>query len=446
MAQLSLFFAAKISFLFKYFVFLNKKNKLCGVQSTEYRRVSYKSEIQNTLKRASVLIIALALSCVYSAAQKRSIHQNRVREAVAIDCDTALTSDLRKVRRPYRFTDNLFWGANYTGYRVVSEAGNRQDILTMMRSGGELMIGKYFSPWISGSLNLGYQFQQECVAALSDGTYSFHSAAVSAEAQLCVNRFFSRYRADEKFLTYLVAGGGMQAAFGFADVIKPFSKIVDSNHHFSPFYRTGLMFEWRVGEGTSLTARGLWSANTSALCGMKGDHNHHGVELSVGFVSRLLNHYGSRSFQNCRGNEIYYFRMLEDRLLKDHQQQQKLYLKGKDEAPDMTAEQDSVLIFPYGYPYLTKRQEAKLDSVAQRLMSDPGTIVDIDLYPIVFDDPKMTPAQSVQRCEDAIRNYLLHCSDQIKRTQIHFVPHFDQQSPVPNQSIWIHGAFLHCHQ
>lgn len=389
--------------------------------------------------RLSVFMLAIMLVCVDLHAQGRNA---MLREPVAVDCDTALTSDLRIVRRPYRLGDNLFWGINVTGfYTLISEVSNFKSF-DMLRPGGEFVLGKYFTPWISASLDLSYNWQREFLPLFDDQAYSFHTAALALEGQLCLNRFFTRYSPKEKFVCYGIVGGGMQSAFAFDGLNQDLpASVVDAKMHFSPYYRTGVMLEWRASESVSLTARSLWSATAKPLCGLPSGHNHQGMEFSIGLVCRMPNHYAARTFQNCRGNEIYYFRYLEDQLLEDHQHQLKRHRKGKAEMPDMSAEQDSILIFPCGYPYLTVRQEAKLDLVATRLSINPHLVLIVDLYPIAVDDPKMTSTQSMQRAEDAIRSYLLHSEHKVNRNQMRFRLH-DEPSPVPNQSIWIHGAFL----
>lgn len=391
-----------------------------------------------------IILLALFFSCTNAYAQFQSKHQVRTREAVSIDCDTALTSDLRKVRRPYKFSDNLFGGMSFGGNRATSTAANRQSFFSMVRPSAEAFVGKYFTPWISASLNLGYDMQQEVLPALVDTSYTFHTLALSLEGQLCLNRFFSRYNPNEKFLAYAFGGIGIQSSIAFNSFEKRHQGIINTDRRFAPLYCAGAMLEWRPSEGTSLIARGQWASSSTDICGLGDGHLHQAIDLSVGFLFRLPNHYASRAFQDCRGNEIYYFSMLEDRLLSDHQKQLKRHHKGKTEAPIMAAEQDTILIFPCGYPFLTERQEAKLDLVASRLSSDPNLILVVDLYPIVSDDPKMTPAQSVQRSEVAIRTHLLkHKLNPVNASQFRFQQHPDQESPVANQSIWIHGAFLH---
>lgn len=397
----------------------------------------------------SVLVLALMILHVDAVAQVHSVHQKRVREAVAIDCDTALTSDLRIVRRPYRFSDNLFMGMSAGINRPLSTEANSRAFFPMVRPNAEFHIGKYFTPWISASLNLGYAMQQEVHPVLVDTTYSFHSIALSLEGQLCLNRLFTRYRSTEKFLVYALAGAGLQSTFGFDKKDPLVSLAVNTSAHFAPLFHAGAMIEIRATEKTSLILRGLWKTGLDGkLCGLAGDHRHQNVELSIGFIKRLPNHYASRSFENCRGNEIYYFRKLEDHLLDEHQRQLKRHRKGKAPvAPVMAAEQDTILIFPCGYPYLTLRQEAKLNLAAQRLALDPRLTLVIELYPIVADDPKMTPAQSVQRSEVAIRHYLTkHKMNPVNADQLQFKQHVDQTSPIKDQSIWIHGAFLHYQQ
>lgn len=401
-----------------------------------------KTTNKNTASRWSAFLLAFLFVCTDLCARPRAERQIRDREAVAIDCDTAITSDLRIVRRPYRLSDNLYWGINATGFHPIITQPCKYDFLQTLRPGGEFVFGKYFTPWVSAGICIGYSLQNEYSPSLLDGfTYTYHTAAATLEGQLCLNRLFSRYNPREKFSCYAVAGGGIQSAFAYKDYLKEMPLILDAGTKFSPYYRAGLMLEWHTSEKYSITTRGLWSATTKPICGLIGDHRHNGLEISLGFVCRLANHYAARTFQNCRGNEIYYFRYLEDHLLEDHQHQLKRHRKGKAEMPDMSAEQDSILIFPCGYPYLTARQEAKLELVAIRLSLNPHLVLVIDLYPIAVDDPKMTPMQSMQRAEDAIRSYLLHSEHKVNRNQMRFHLH-DEPSPVPNQSIWIHGAFL----
>ncbi len=393
-----------------------------------------------------MLIFALIGFHVDAFAQVHSVHQSRVRKAVAIDCDTALTSDLRIVRRPYKFSDNIYWGFNLGANRPLSKEISNQAFFPKVRPNAEFVVGKYFSPWISAGIDLGYSMQEEFYSTNTNTSYQFHTLALSLEGQLCLNRLFTRYTGNEKFQVYAIGSIGIQSAFAFkTDTL--FNSLVEEKTKFAPLFRAGAMFEFRVAEGSSITLRGLWTGTTTPVCGLSKEHSHRGLELSLGYLCRLPNHYASRSFQHCRGNEIYYFRELEDQLLSDHQRQLKRQRRGKAEAPIMAAEQDSVLIFPCGYAYLTKRQEAKLDKVAQHLASNPQLSLSIDLYPIVADDPKMTPAQSVQRCEVAIRSYLTkHSRYPVNESQLRFHQHPNQDSPIANQSIWVHGAFLRYQQ
>lgn len=347
------------------------------------------------------------------------------------------TSDLRKIKRPYRFSDNIFMGVSAGVNRSLSPEARERSFFPVVRPSAEFFVGKYFTPWISASLNLGYAMQNESLPMPIDTTYSFHSIALSLEGQLCLNRLFTRYNTKERFLVYAIGGIGIQSAFAYGSII-------DKKFVFAPSFRAGAMFEWRASEKTSVILRGTWNGSfNKAICGIENGHDHRGMDVSIGIVRRLPNHYASRSFQNCRGNEIYYFGTLEERLLKYHQKQLKRYHNGKDVAPVMAAEQDSVLIFPYGYAYLTPRQEEKLDRAAMRLMRNPKAVLVVDLYPIVTDDPKMTPKQAIQRCEVAIRSYILKKYDNVQATQLSFIQHSDEASPIQDQSIWVHGAILH---
>lgn len=406
-----------------------------------------KSAIRNITKRLSALSIALMLFGMHLVAQVKSIYQTNNRQAVTLDCDTALTSDLRQILRHYNLSDNLFWGFNVTGGRILSPEGNMQDMLTMVRPGGDIVFGKFFNPLLSASLNLSYAMQQECLPPYNNPTIAFHSAALSIEAQLCFNNMLSRQNYDDKLLLYGVAGAGLQAAFSFDKVDALLTPYITAGSYFTPRLHTGIMLEGRISDAVSLTMRGIWGCNTSSPCGRSDNHFHQRLEASMGFMFRVPNRYGARSFQFCHGNEIYYFNELEDHLLKSHQRQLKQSLKGKAQAPVLAAEQDSIIIFPCGYAYLTKRQEAKLDIVARQLALNPQLVLTVDLYPIVADDPKMTPLQSVQRCEVTLQHYLTkHHSYSVDPKQLIFRQHPDRLSPYANQSIWIHGAILHYSQ
>lgn len=406
------------------------------------KRHRSKTKRSQSLMLMSLLALLFTYTSVY--AQRQSVHQKRERAAVAIDCDTALTSDLRIVRRPYKMSDNIFWGLGIKGNRSLSPEARQESLFKMIRPGAEFMFGKYFSPWISASVNLGYNMQQESMLKPFEmENYSFHSVSLSLEAQLCLNRLFTRYNSNERFLVYALAGAGIQTAFAYRSKDTLAMTTVNDKFHFSPLLHAGAMFEWKVAEGVSVTLRGTWTTTTSRICGLGQGHRHQGVDISLGFVRRLPNHYASRSFQNCRGNEIYYFGALEDRLLADHKRQLKRSRKGKAEAPIMAAEEDSILIFPHGYAYLTPRQEAKLDRTIARLAGNPHLVAVFDIYPIVNDDPKMTATQAIQRCESAIRHYILHHQTKVNENQLRFKLHSDEPSPVADQSIWMHGAFIH---
>ena len=398
---------------------------------------------KNTRIWMPMLLLAFLLSCTNAYAQVRSVHQKRARAAVALDCDTALTSDLRKVKRPYKFSDNLYWGINFIANRSLSSGAREQSFFPMIRPGIEFTLGKYFTPWISMGIDLDYNMQQESLSSALDKTYAYHTVALALEGQICLNRLFTRYHADERFMVYAIGSAGLQSTVAYQKLDAIYQSFVDDKVRFAPQFRAGAMFEVRVAEGTSLSLRGLWTTSTASTCGLVGNHKHSGLEVSLGVIRRLPNHYASRAFQECRGNEIYYFDALENYLLKDHQRQLRRARKGKADMPVMAAEQDSVLIFPYGYAYLTPRQEAKLERYATQLARDPQSKLVIDLYPIVTDDPKMNPAQAVQRCEVAIRHYMLKGRDNIQDSQLRFIQHSNEPSPIADQSIWVHGAILH---
>ena len=371
----------------------------------------------------------------------------RDRKPVAIDCDTALTSDLRIVKRPYKKSDNLFWGLAVSANRPLVSETNVKDYFRKIRPGGEFFFGKYFTPWISVSADFSYSMQQEVLyLPIDTTTYSFHTIALSVEGQLCLNRLFTRYNSKEKLLVYALADVGIQSSFAFNANKSYQSSVIDTKAHFSPLFKLGAMIEWRATQASSFIVRGFWTGSSPDFCGLGGSHRHRGMELSLGILKRLPNHYASREFQNCRGNEIYYFDELESRLLSDHRRQQKQYLKGKAKAPIMAAEEDSILIFPYGYPYLTPRQESKLNPVINQLSQNPHKVLVVDLYPIVNDDPKITPTQAIQRCEIAIRHYLQKGQIRIPDNQLRFIHHPNQPSPIADQSIWVHGAIFHYEQ
>jgi len=354
-----------------------------------------------------------------------------------------------KMMRPYGWRDNLFWGVQVNGGYSMSEFVKDYGIFKSVRPSGDFYFGKYFNPWIGARLDLGYKSQLCAIdpSVVEDPSYNVRMASGFLDGMICINRLFRpAYNPKERYQLVGIVGAGSLYTFGFSDCVKDWETRmpISADKRFSWAARAGLQLQIRISDAAKFTTQALWYFADSKYNGiLTSNKPRRFFEFGIGVTVRLFNRYGTHNFDYCRGNEKYYFKEYEDRLLEDHAQQQKKFLKGKAEKPVMVAEQDTVLIFPVGYPYLTKRQEAKLDLVIQYLEENQQNEVTIDLYPIVSDDPKMTPLQSVDRVASVISNYVLKKHEEINPTQLKLVRNYEEKSPISDESIFIHGAIIH---
>ena len=331
-----------------------------------------------------------------------------------------------RMMRPYKWSDNLFWGFNIGGGYSMSEYVQQIGTFTSIRPQGSLVFGKYYNPWLGARLDIGYHWQQCALDPnfIDDPVYDVHMASAYLDGMICLNRLvMPRYNPRERVQLVGIVGGGGLWTIAFSDNVSDWTgrAPISDSQRLSWVFRAGGQIHLRMNESLNFNLNVLWNMVDPKYNGLTNTTSpRHFMEFGFGITTRLFNRYGSRRFEYCRGNEIYYFKYFEDQLLHDHQKQLKRSRKGKCPEPIMAAEQDTVLIFPVGYPYLTPRQEAKVDKVIAYLLENPHNIVSIDLYPIVLDDPKMTPAQSVDRCADVIKRKILKGNDDIKSYQLVF--------------------------
>jgi len=359
------------------------------------------------------------------------------------------TRVIERMMRPYEFTDNIFYGFNAAGGFSLSEYVKEYGYLKSIRPDAGFYVGKYFSPWIGARAELGYHWQKCSVDPLvvDQPDYDVHFISTFLDGMLCLNRLFMpRYNPNERFQFVGILGIGALYNFPLSSKVKEWSNelFISAKGHFSWAARAGGQIQWRMSSKTNLNVYSLWYTAASQYNGLTNNSRpRHFLEFGLGVSVRLPNHYGSQRFEYCRGNEIYYFRQSEDQLLKDHAKQFKKYRKGKADEPQRAAELDSVLIFPEGYPYLTKRQEAKLNSVIAYLLENTDHVATFDLYPIVSEDPKMTPVQSVDRVASVISGLILKRHKEIQSHQVVFNRNYYKSSPYASEGIWIHGAVVH---
>lgn len=363
---------------------------------------------------------------------------------------------LEKIQRPYKFNDNLFWGYSIGGSYSMSSFVAEQPFLSMLRVNGDLYAGKAFSKAFSARLSLGYHGQ---VASIGDDAlskiyeysgdekildrgpnYSIHMINMSADAMLCLNRMFGNQNQDAKVKLYAIAGAGLNYIFTYSKTSSYWEDYIniDRGMKLAPELHVGLQTSFRSNDHQYFNVQCTWHQSTKDYTGLQyqGFMRHY-IELKFGVTRRMLNRYASYLFENCKGNEKYYFDAIESRLLKADEKQY-----GSSELQQRPLECDTILSFPHSYPYLTPYQCAKLEKMIANLKQNSRLQAVIDIYPYVTTNDEMTFVQSVDRCKDEIISTVtkLWGDDD---APVSYIEHNKENSPIYPDGIWFHNAFIH---
>ena len=340
--------------------------------------------------------------------------------------------DTLKLNRPitkvYKFNDNLFWGLNFGGTYPLSANESKEPFFKMLGPSVDFEVGKHLSRQWAARVMLGYRHRQsscpqEVIDLYPDAqSYSFSTISGYADLMFCLDRLFTKYSLKERHQFWAFAGAGGLFAFGYSNKVHNWEALypIDTRFKAHPAWRVGLEWHWKVSNSTSMVVRGLY-ANTNSSFGGKivntGGINQF-AELSIGFNVHLGNRYGQRHFEYCGHNANRYFNVMNGRLAKMHQKANKRNAKhlskqtGRKLLPEANlCEQDTILLFPTDYSYLTDMQRSKLRKMANYLALHPDTRAHIHIYP----DEKGTGAMELQfRITNRSQRVTDYLNDQLK--------------------------------
>lgn len=336
-----------------------------------------------------------------------------------------------------------------------------QPFLSMLRPNGDFFIGKAFSRAVLAKLSVGYHAQIASIGnkaleqmydfsgdedLLNDGpNYSIHMVNTSASGMICLNRIFGNHNQDAKVKLFAVGGVGLNTIFAYSKTSKNWRGYIemDRNMKFAPEFHAGIQTSFRTNERQYFDVQCTWHQTTKDYTGLKyqGFMRHY-VELKFGLSKRMLNRYVSYRFENCKGNEKYYFDHMEKKKLKEMEK----YNSGNhfgSVGQKNSMEDENILSFPHLYPYLTPYQSAKLEKMVAKLKENPYLQAVIDVYPYVTSNDEMTFSQSIDRCKEEIDNVISKYWDKESKVPVQFIEHTTENSSIYPDGIWFHNAFIH---
>ena len=360
-------------------------------------------------------LLLLLAACLFAIPMRAQTHK----DTLALN---------RPITRVYKFNDNLFWGLNVGGTYSLSEDVRKEPFFKMLGPSVDFEVGKHLSRQWAARVMLGYRNHQlSCPQDVVDlfpdaSSYKFSSISGYADLMFCLDRLFTKYSLKERHQFWLFAGLGGQMAFGYSGKVNDWAEYypINTKAKIHPAAHAGLEWHCKMGSSTSLVVRGLYGITNNSLGGKPIDTKGIGsfAELSIGFNVHLGNRYGQRHFEYCGHNANRYFNVMNGRLAKMHQKANKKNAKllskqtGRKVLPETNlCEQDTILLFPTDYSYLTHMQRSKLRKMANYLATHPDMRAHIHIYP----DEKGTGAMELQfRITNRSQRVTDYLNDQLK--------------------------------
>lgn len=368
---------------------------------------------------------------------------------------------LEKVQRPYKFNDNLFYGYSVGGSYSLSSFVSERNFISMLRPNGDLFIGKAFSKAFLAKASVGYHAQ---ISSIPDKVldkmyeysgdkklyergpnYSIHMINTSVDGMICLNRIFGNTNQDARVKVYAIGGVGLNSIFAYSKTSSYWTDYIniDRSIKFAPEVHAGLQTSIRSDERKYYDIQCTWHQTSNDYTGFKSQGvMRHYLELKFGITKRMLNRYASYRFENCKGNEKYYFDHMEKKKLKELEK----YDNGNhfgSVGQKNSMEDENILSFPHLYPYLTPYQSAKLEKMVAKLKENPYLQAVIDVYPYVTSNDEMTFSQSIDRCKEEINNVISKYWGTESVVPVRFIEHTTENSSIYPDGIWFHNAFIH---
>ena len=346
------------------------------------------------------------------------------------------------VPHKYKFWDNLFFGGSLGANYSLSEYVRQENFFKMLRPQVDLTFGKYMNKSIALRAGLFFMSQeasipQDAQTLLKEvgnyEPYNFCMIGAKIDFMFCLNRIVRRYRPDERFRLWAVAGVDGFRTFGFQSKVKEWDEYYPIEHggKWHPSLHAGVEAHLRRGDHYSLVFSGLWHAAPSSYNGQPLEDKtfRNFVSVNIGFIYRFTNSKGEIGFHNCKHNENYYFDSMNRRLDKH-------YRRWDETAPNLS---DTIIAYPSRYSYLTPLQLAKLDRLMKRLRNDSSLRLEIDVY----SDGDESPVYNQFRSENRLEKIHLYLSKQyadlLPRVSITTHP---EASPLPAMHNWSSAGII----
>jgi len=374
--------------------------------------------------------------------------------------DDYVEPQLEAIRKPYKLSDNLYYGASFGTSYSLSSFVMEEPPFKMLRPTIDFHFGKLFSKTIGARVSLGYHCQaasigREAVQTIYEYSndediysagpiYSVHMANVAADAIINLNHLVGFKSENAKFSIKAVAGVGMNIVFGDSPKIDKWTDYIEFDKGFkvAPEFHAGAIFSFRTSENRTFNIQCTWHQTSKDYNGLNTiKTGRHYVELTFGYSKRLLNQYAAYKFENCRGNEKFYFELNEEKMLKEYAKLQKKLHKHKQTLHDHPSANDTILSFPHTYAYLTPLQVSKLEKMVNKLKETTDTIAVIHIYPHASRRDDMTLEQSVDRCKSEISETITHLWGE-EGAPVFYQEHNTEYSPIAPHGIWFHNAFI----
>lgn len=391
------------------------------------------------MRRIHEYIIVLLLCCMSAPVWSQDGEQAAVSTREQRELNKILNTP---VPHKYKFWDNLFFGGSFGANYSLSEYVRQENFFKMLRPQVDLSFGKYMNKSIAMRVGLFFMSQeasipQDAQNLLKDignyEPYNFCMVGAKLDFMFNLNRLVRRYRPNERFSLWAVAGVDCFRTFGFQSKVKEWYEYYPIEHggKWNGSLHAGLEAHLRRGDHYSLVFSGLWHAAPSGYNGQPLDNKtfRNFVSVNIGFIYRFTNSKGEIGFHNCKHNENYYFDSM-NRRLKRH------YLKYDD---DNAILQDTIITFPYHYSYLTPLQKEKLEKMMKRMQSEPDMQVQIDVY----SDGDESPVYNQFRAEN--RRERIH--DYVARQNAGLLPRISitqhtESAPMPVMHNWSSAGII----
>lgn len=359
------------------------------------------------------------------------------------------------VWRPYYVMDN--WSLEVQGgvSAAMSENYTGHGIMDMLGPTGGLAIAKQTSSLFSTRFALNYARQVGWVAdgsaknlpsIIGDGHYPFGMTEAFLDERINLTNMLFKYSEKRRLDMLLFVGVGGNYAWGIDKNTKLWEKygeqyVLDRTDHINMAVRGGVQFLYKASPSVDVSLQGAYKMIGDSYNGQKHTDKFAFdpvVDVSVGVVLHLVDHYGDYRYKKVHRSEANSLRgqIVEVAEFLDNEKEAKMRTKEAAEVVEYGKLMKTAVSFYTDRAYVNDDQMENLRIVADFLKAHPDVNLIVRGYNGASRGSESPDMQLAERRVEAVKKALIR---HFNVDQSRFTLWFDEEgmSPYPMQGEWI---------